>query len=100
MDVFFVISGLLMTGIVVEGLGRGSFSVPAFYMARARRIVPALMVVCAVLLCLGWWRILPADYQRLASHALSSIFFLSNMVFWKEAGYFDVHSHDKWLLHT
>lgn len=99
-DVFFVISGLLMTSIVIDGLEGGTFSVRAFYMARARRIVPALIVLCAALLGLGWWLILPTDYQRLALHVVSSIAFVSNIVFWKEAGYFDVNSHDKWLLHT
>jgi len=60
-DVFFVISGFLMTGIVVSGLERGppGFTLPAFYMARARRILPALIVLCAVLLLLGWWLLLP-----------------------------------------
>ena len=53
-DVFFAISGFLMTGIVVKALERGRFSVWEFYLARARRIVPALAVLCAVLLAAGW----------------------------------------------
>lgn len=99
-DIFFVISGLLMTGIVVTGLERGTFSVISFYMARARRIVPALVVLCAVLLLLGWWMLPPADYKLLGVHAASSLAFVSNMKYWLEAGYFDATSHDKWLLHT
>ncbi len=99
-DVFFVISGLLMTGIVTTGLERGRFSVFSFYMARARRIVPALLVLCAVLLVLGWKLLLPTDYRLLATHGAASLAFISNIVYWKETGYFDSHSHDKWLLHT
>lgn len=99
-DVFFVISGFLMTGIVVKGLERGTFSVLNFYMARGRRIVPALLVMCAVLLALGWFALLPPDYKRLSSHSAYALSFLSNVEFWQEAGYFDVASHKKWLLHT
>lgn len=100
-DVFFVISGFLMTGIVVGGLEReGGFSVWSFYMARARRILPALMVLCVVLLTLGWWLLLPLDYKMLGKHALASLAFLSNVLFQREAGYFDAASHEKWLLHT
>lgn len=99
-DVFFVISGFLMTGLVVKGLERGSFSILGFYMARARRIVPALLALCAVLLALGWFVLLPPDYQMLSSHSVYAIAFLSNVEFWQEAGYFDVASHEKWLLHT
>ena len=99
-DVFFVISGFLMTGIVVKGLERGNFSLMGFYMARGRRIVPALVAVCAVLLAMGWWVLLPPDYKMLGSHAVYSLAFLSNVEFWQEAGYFDVASHEKWLLHT
>lgn len=102
-DVFFAISGFLMTGIVVEGLERNKnseFSVLEFYMARARRILPALIVLCGVLLTLGWWTLLPLDYELLGNHSAASITFLSNIQFWREAGYFDTQSHDKWLLHT
>ncbi|CDS52596.1 O-antigen acetylase [Polaromonas sp. CG9_12] len=99
-DVFFVISGFLMTGIVVASLERGHFSLLAFYLARARRIMPALMALCVVLLALGWWVLLPVDYAALGVHAVFSLVFLSNIRFWREAGYFDAASHEKWLLHT
>ena len=99
-DVFFVISGFLMTGLVVKGLERGAFSVFGFYMARARRIVPALLVLCGVLLALGWFVLLPPDYKMLSTHSVYAMTFLSNIEFWQEAGYFDVASHEKWLLHT
>lgn len=99
-DVFFVISGLLMTGMVVSGLERGDFSIAGFYMARARRIAPALLVLCAVLLALGWWLLLPVDYTTLGAQSASALTFMSNISFWLESGYFDVSSHEKWLLHT
>lgn len=102
-DIFFAISGFLMTGIVVEGLERSKtspFSVIEFYMARARRILPALIVLCAVLLALGWKALPPLDYKMLGTHSVAGVSFLSNMQFWREAGYFDTQSHEKWLLHT
>jgi peptidoglycan/LPS O-acetylase OafA/YrhL len=101
-DVFFVLSGFLMTRLVVGGLQeRGSaFSIAAFYLARARRIVPALAVLCAVLLVLGAAFLAPPDFRKLGQHALASLAFVSNFKFWSEAGYFDAASHEKWLLHT
>lgn len=99
-DVFFVISGFLMTGIVIKGLEQGSFSVLAFYGARIRRIVPALLALCFVLMVLGYAVLSPPDYKTLATHVISAIGFVSNFKFWDEAGYFDISSHEKWLLHT
>lgn len=99
-DIFFVISGFLMTGIAIRGLELGSFSVLQFYLARAKRIVPALATLCAVLLALGWLVLLPPDYKALATQSVYSLAFLSNIEFWRTAGYFDVASHEKWLLHT
>lgn len=99
-DVFFVISGFLMTGIVVRGLERGKFSLIDFYMARGRRIIPALAVLCMVLLALGWLFLLPPDYRLLGTHTGYSLTFLSNIEYFREAGYFDSASHEKWLLHT
>lgn len=100
-DVFFVISGYLMSGIILGALAAPTgFSFLSFYLARARRILPALLVLCAVLLALGWFYLLPSDYQRLGKHVWGSVLFTSNRMYMKEAGYFDVASHDKWLLHT
>ena len=99
-DVFFVISGFLMTGIVIEGLEKSKFSLANFYIARARRILPALLALCAILLAVGWWLLTPPDYKQLSSHAVYALTFLSNIEFWQSAGYFDTASHEKFLLHT
>ncbi|MEL5347082.1 acyltransferase family protein [Serratia nevei] len=99
-DVFFVISGFLMTQIIVTGLERGDFSVWKFYLARARRIIPALLALCLALLFLGWFWLPTPDYIQLSKHVFTAILFISNIKFWKEAGYFDTASHEKWLLHT
>lgn len=100
-DIFFVISGFLMTGIVVKGLESGNgFSILGFYLARARRILPALIALCTALLALGWLTLSTVDYSKLSTHIIVSLAFLSNVKFWREAGYFDAASHEKWLLHT
>lgn len=99
-DVFFVISGFLMTGIIVSALQRGSFSLWGFYLARARRIMPALIVLCAAVLLLGWFILMPKEYQPLGRHVRESLLFVSNLTYLGEAGYFDSASHEKWLLHT
>ena len=99
-DVFFVISGFLMTGIIFRGIEQENFSILKFYVARANRIIPALAVLCLVLLVLGWFYLTPMEYRALGKHSASSIGFLSNFIYWTEAGYFDAASHEKWLLHT
>ena len=101
-DVFFVISGFLMTTILIKKLEnqQQKFSVWEFYLARAKRIAPALLVLCITLLALGWFMLPPQDYRSLGMHTLTSVFFASNIQYWREAGYFDAASHDKWLLHT
>ncbi len=99
-DVFFVISGYLMTRIISTRLQQQRFNYLEFCVARAARILPALLVVCAVLMALGYFGLTPQDYRTLATHALSSVLFFSNIKYWDEAGYFDAASHEKWLLHT
>ncbi|TMS79630.1 acyltransferase family protein, partial [Pseudoalteromonas sp. S554] len=99
-DVFFVISGFLMTGIIFKGLEQQNFSIIKFYISRANRIIPALAILCIVLLIFGWFFLSPVDYKSLAKHAVSSIGFISNNIYWLESGYFDTASHEKWLLHT
>ncbi|WP_029073416.1 acyltransferase family protein [Kaistia adipata] len=106
-DVFFVISGFLMAGIVVNGATRidpgwksqGRFLLE-FYLARGRRIIPALAVVCFAVLAWGWLHLAPQDLEQLGRHAHRAILFRSNIGFAKEAGYFDAASIDKPLLHT
>lgn len=72
-DVFFVISGFLMAGIVVGKLQCGQFNLADFYLARARRILPALLVMVATVLLAGWWLLTPSDYQVLGRHARESV---------------------------
>lgn len=99
-DVFFVISGFLMTSIIFRGIEQKSFSVMKFYIARANRIIPALALLCFVLLIGGWFYLTPFEYQALGKHAASSVSFVSNFIYLTEAGYFAASSHEKWLLHT
>lgn len=99
-DVFFVISGFLMTGIIFRGIEQNNFSILNFYVARANRIIPALALLCLVILVFGWFYLTPLEYKALGKHAASSVSFLSNFIYWREAGYFDAASQEKWLLHT
>ena len=99
-DIFFVISGFLMMKIIILGVESKNFSLINFYLDRARRIIPALVVLCAVLLLVGWFFLPSKNYQQLGAHAAASIAFFSNFKYWKETGYFDGGSHEKWLLHT
>jgi peptidoglycan/LPS O-acetylase OafA/YrhL len=99
-DVFFVISGFLMTGIIIRGIEQGDFSILKFYVARANRIIPALAILCIVLAVFGWFYLTPLEYKALGKHITSSVGFISNIIYWRESGYFDTASHEKWLLHT
>lgn len=99
-DVFFVISGFLMTGIIVKGLENTNFSLLNFYLARVRRILPGLIGLCVAVILVGWVLLAPDDYIKMSEHVQDALLFKSNNTFRKEAGYFDVASHDKWLLHT
>ena len=99
-DIFFVISGYLMTKIIMTKVENASFSLLSFYIDRGRRIIPALAFLCFVLLICGWFYLISYDYRQLGIHVASSISFLSNFIYWIQAGYFDTASHEKWLLHT
>jgi peptidoglycan/LPS O-acetylase OafA/YrhL len=98
-DVFFVISGFLITGIIVDGLDNGTFSFAEFYRRRIRRIFPALAVVLAACLVAGWFLLLPDEFARLGKHAAAGAGFVLNFVLWGEAGYFDKAAVTKPLLH-
>ena len=99
-DIFFVISGFLMTSIVIRGLDKNNFNIVDFYLARARRIIPALFFLIIVLLVIGWFYLSPDDYFNLAKEADRSLWFLSNNYFFKKSDYFDPDSHERLLLHT
>ncbi|MFM5305147.1 acyltransferase family protein [Aeromonas caviae] len=99
-DVFFVISGFLMTGIIIAGFERGNFSLLDFYLSRARRIIPALLVLCLVLMVMGWFWLPSVEYKLLGTDAATAISFISNLTSLRGAGYFGGDSHEKWLLHT
>lgn len=99
-DVFFVISGFLMTSIIFRGLESNSFSLFKFYVDRANRIIPALAFLCLVLFVFGWFYLAPIDYKPLGKHILSSMEFSSNHTYLNESGYFDKVAYSKWLLHT
>lgn len=99
-DMFFVISGYLMTAIIFGKLDKNSFSILEFYLARAKRIIPALFFLCICLLIAGWFLLPPSEFKVLGKQTVGASTFLSNFVFLKGAGYFDSASHEKWLLHT
>jgi len=98
-DVFFVISGFLITGIILEDLKAGRFTVAGFYWRRIRRIFPALILVLAACLLLGWQVLLPDEFRALGKHVAAGAGFVSNIALWREAGYFDAAAELKPLLH-
>lgn len=98
-DVFFVISGFLITGIIARELEQGRFSLLTFYIRRVRRIFPALLVVLAFVLVLGWFWTLPAAFAQLGSDVFASAGFAANIALLLQSGYFDVESAKKPLLH-
>jgi peptidoglycan/LPS O-acetylase OafA/YrhL len=98
-DIFFVISGYLISGIIVDAVEDRRFSYLDFYIRRIRRIFPALVIVIAATLVVGWYVLLPDEFERLGKHLAAGAGFATNLVLWSEAGYFDVSSDTKPLLH-
>ena len=99
-DVFFVISGFLITSIIVGELEAGRFSVIRFYERRARRILPALFTVMAACVPFAWRLLSPDDLKDFAQSMAAICLFASNVLFWGESGYFDTQAELKPLLHT
>ena len=98
-DIFFVISGYLISSILLENLERDTFSFTTFYMRRIRRIFPALAVVLAASFAFGWYSLFADEFASLGKHMAGGAGFVANILLWKEAGYFDTASELKPLLH-
>jgi len=98
-DIFFVISGFLISTILFNGLEQGSFSFGDFYARRVRRIFPALVIVLGACLALGWGILLTDEYSSLGESVLGGASFLANFQLWQQAGYFDTKAELKPLLH-
>lgn len=99
-DIFFVISGFLMTGLIVNKLHGQTFSLLGFYAARARRIIPALLVLGVGVAVFGYLYLPLADYREYLRTLRSAVFFTSNITFAETAGYFAAPLKENWLLHT
>jgi len=98
-DVFFVISGYLISNIIFENLDRGTFNFREFYARRIKRIFPSLLLVLITCLSFGWFALLSDEYTQLAKHVAAGTGFVSNYILWNEAGYFDNSVETKPLLH-
>lgn len=98
-DVFFVISGYLISTIIFENLDRGTFSFSEFYTRRIKRIFPALILVLIACFAFGWFFLLADELNQLGKHIAAGAGFVSNLVLWNEAGYFDNSAETKPLLH-
>lgn len=99
-DVFFVISGYLISAVIIQEMNRGEFSIVEFYERRIRRIFPALFVMMGVVTVLAWFYLTPSEVEEYARSMLAAVYSGSNLLFWHEAGYFDAPSSLKPLLHT
>lgn len=99
-DVFFVISGFLITSLIVPELASRTFSFQDFYIRRIRRLLPALALVTAACLLAGWFLLMPGDYYDLGRQVISSVLGASNVHFLRNTGYFDQAAELMPLLHT
>ena len=99
-DVFFVISGYLITTIIINDLNKGRFSIKQFYERRARRIAPALFFVLACCIPIAWMVMLPSQFKDFSHSLLAISFFVSNILFWRNTNYFAPSAEENPLLHT
>jgi len=99
-DIFFVISGFLITGVIFEGIAANSFSLAWFYDRRARRILPMQITMVSASTLAGFVFLYPGDYRAFASSALAALLGWSNIFFLQNTGYFDIPSQTMPLLHT
>ena len=99
-DVFFVISGYLITSLILKEMQAGTFNLFHFWERRIRRILPALVAVVLASLVACWFWFLPRDFEMAGKSAIAQALLVSNFFFWSQAGYFDAASETKPLLHT
>ncbi len=99
-DVFFVISGYLITTILIEDIENDRFSLLNFYERRARRILPALLFVMFLCIPFAWMWMLPSQMKSFSQSLAAVSLFASNIQFWRESGYFEAAAEEKPLLHT
>jgi peptidoglycan/LPS O-acetylase OafA/YrhL len=99
-DVFFVISGYLIAGIIHREIAQGRFTYAGFYARRIRRLFPALFAMLFAVLLVGAWLLLPSDLLRLGHASLATLLYGSNILFWRQSGYFDSGAEINPLLHT
>ncbi|RAP37559.1 hypothetical protein B1207_05145 [Legionella quinlivanii] len=98
-DIFFILSGFLISTIIFENLERGTFSFAEFYARRIKRIFPALILVLIIIYIFGWFTLLADEFKQLGKHIAAGTGFVSNFVLMNEAGYFDNLADTKPLLH-
>jgi peptidoglycan/LPS O-acetylase OafA/YrhL len=99
-DIFFVISGYLITTIILKEKTEGTFSITGFYERRARRILPALFFIMFACLIPAWLWMVPHQLEHFSKSIVSVVLFISNIFFWRTSGYFDDAAEEKPLLHT
>ena len=98
-DIFFVISGFLISTIIIANLERGTFRFGEFYARRVKRIFPGLALVMIACTALGWITLLAGEFRALGKHTFAGAAFMSNFAFWIEGNYFDRAVETKPLLH-
>ena len=98
-DIFFVISGYLISGLLYKGQAEGTFSFVEFYTRRIKRLFPALIATLALVMAYGWLILLPNEFLSVAKHVAGSTVFGQNVMLWTESGYFDRAANLKPLLH-
>ncbi len=98
-DIFFVISGFLITSLIQGGFIKQNFSISDFYASRVRRLFPSLILVLLACQIFGWFALLSDEYKLLGKHISATALLIPNWIFWSESGYFDYAANSKPLLH-
>lgn len=98
-DIFFVISGFLISTGIFESLDQNKFSLLSFYGRRVKRIYPALLLILFTCFAFGWFVLMADEFEQLSKHIAGASAFVSNFILWSESGYFDNSVETKPLLH-